>query len=166
MTPEGTRMIRPQRRFSLERDAWGRLVLAWPDGQRQAGLRAVRAFPLSAPREAIALCDAEGREIVWVARLDDLADETRGTIQDELSRVEFLPVIERIVERPTHGQPAQWAVHTDRGRTQFAVRGEDDVRRLGDWRALIVDAQGVRYLINDLRGLDSASRRSLERYLC
>jgi len=29
----------------------------------------------------------------------------------------------------------------------------------------VIDAHGIRYLINDLREFDAASRRTLERYL-
>ena len=41
----------------------------------------------------------------------------------------------------------------------------DDVRRLSGSRVLVIDAQGVRYLVDDLTQLDAASRRILDRYL-
>ena len=55
-------------------------------------------------------------------------------------------------------------VETDRGPVLLTLNSEDDVRRLGPHRALIVDAQGLRYLVPDLRALDAASRRILEHY--
>jgi hypothetical protein len=41
---------------------------------------------------------------------------------------------------------------------------EDDVRRLGPYKALFIDTHGIRYLIPDTRTLDLASRRILDRY--
>ncbi len=84
---------------------------------------------------------------------------------DELSRREFLPVIRRIVRVATETIPSTWEVETDRGPTTFTLDGEENVRRLGHDRALIVNARGIRYLIADTKGLDSHSRRILERYL-
>ena len=42
---------------------------------------------------------------------------------------------------------------------------DNDVRRLGANRILLVDTHGIRYLIPDASRLDAASRRILERYL-
>ena len=62
--------------------------------------------------------------------------------------------------------PSQWRVVTDRGPTAFMIEDADnDVRRLGPNRILLVDTHGIRYLIPDVRQLDGASRRILDRYL-
>ena len=45
------------------------------------------------------------------------------------------------------------------------MASEDDIRRLGPHKVLVIDTQGIRYLIADTRQLDAASRRRLERYL-
>ena len=76
-----------------------------------------------------------------------------------------MPVIRRILSVPEESEPAQWEVETDRGRTSFLVNTGDDVRRLGPHRALVIDTQGVRYMIDDTNQLDAISRRILERYL-
>ncbi|MCE9532354.1 MAG: DUF1854 domain-containing protein [Planctomycetes bacterium] len=49
--------------------------------------------------------------------------------------------------------------------TRFPLKSDEDVRRLADHRALVIDAHGVRYLIPDLQTLDPGSQRLLERYL-
>ena len=57
-------------------------------------------------------------------------------------------------------------VVTNRGPTTFLMEDSDnDVRRLGPNRILLVDIHGIRYLIADTRRLDAASRRILDRYL-
>jgi hypothetical protein len=61
--------------------------------------------------------------------------------------------------------PSEWRVETARGATRFLLKSEDDVCPLDDHRALVTDANGIRYLIPDLRQLDATSRRLLERFL-
>ena len=151
--------------FSLENDAWGRLVLLDELGHRYVEVEPVRAFPISDPTRWVSICDPDGRELVQVESLDDLSAATRQTLLEELSRREFLPIIRRIVRVATETIPALWEVETDRGPTVFTLDGEENVRRLGHDRALIIDARGIRYLIADTKSLDAQSRRILERYL-
>ena len=58
--------------FTLHRDNAGRLVLTDADDREHAGVLPVRAFPLTAPDESLAIVSAEGRELAWVARIDEL----------------------------------------------------------------------------------------------
>jgi hypothetical protein len=151
--------------FTLHRDAWGRLVLTRPDGSEVAGVVPVRGFPFSAPRQGISLCDPTGHEIIWIEDLDALPAALRGEIEAELAEREFMPIIRRIRHIRPRLEPSEWEVETDRGPTRFVLNSADDVRRLDDNRATVVDAHGVRYLLVDLHKLDAASRRLLERYL-
>jgi hypothetical protein len=77
---------------------------------------------------------------------------------------EFIPVLRRIVRASSDSPPSDWEVETDRGPTRLSLHSDDDVRRLGPHRALIVDGQGLRYLVPDIRALDAASRRILEHF--
>ena len=151
--------------FGLHRDAWGRLVLTEPAGRQHVGLTAVRAFPISAPEEGLALCDAEGREVWWVESLGELPPQLRRLLEEELGWRQFMPILRRVLRISAPAEPSQWEVETDRGRTTFLLNSEDDVHCLEDHRALITDVHGVRYLIADTRALDSTSRRLLERFL-
>jgi hypothetical protein len=151
--------------FSLEQDAFGRLVLNMPDGERHVGVRPVRGFPISDPRRGMAICTADGQELAWIDELDQLPTGTRSVLEAELAEGEFLPVITRIFRVSLQTNPCEWEVETDRGRTKFLLKSGDDVRRLEDRRALVTDAHGIRYLISDPESLDRHSRRILERYL-
>ena len=151
--------------FRLAQDPWGRLVLTQPDGQEHVGVVPVRAFPIGHPHGWLVLCDAEGRELCCIEDLADLPQAPRALLEDELARREFVPVIRRVRNVSSYLEPAEWEVDTDRGPTRFVLRTEDDVRRLGPYRALILDAQGVRYLVPDTRELDAYGRRAVERYL-
>lgn len=146
-------------------DAWGRLVFSDAAGRAHAGVEPVRAFPVSDPNHGIAICDAAGHEILWIDNLEDLPGPARRVLEEELARRELMPHIRRIKTVSAPVEPSEWEVETDRGPTRFILDSEDNVRRLGEHRAMIVDAHGLRYLIPDLRVLDATSRRLLERYL-
>jgi len=149
----------------FDHDTFGRLILIDAEGRKHIGVDPVRAFPLSDPKRSISIINAEGVEVLWVADLELLRPRIRQTLLDELSRREFMPIIERIEHVSSTNDPSQWQVRTDRGATQFLLKGDDDVRRIGAHGAMLIDATGTRYLVPDTRTLDSASRRVLERYL-
>jgi hypothetical protein len=150
--------------FQLEYDPWGQLVLTGAEGRREVGVTAARAFPISDPEHWISICDARGHEILCIEDLRAVPLEVRGVLVEELSRREFVPVIQRIVSA-TPEEPSQWCVETDRGPTEFQVGNEDDVRRIEPHQASVLDSHGIRYLVPDVRRLDAASRRLLEHFL-
>ena len=151
--------------FGLHHDAWGRLVLTDAAGRQHAGVEPIRAFPISDPAHGISLCDTEGHELAWIDSLDDLPPPVRQVLEEDLARREFVPVIVRILKVSAPVEPSEWEVETDRGRTSFLLKSEDNIHRLDEHRALVTDAHGIRYLIPDTRTLDAASRLLLERFL-
>jgi len=151
--------------FGLSHDAWGRLVLIDSGGQRHVDVQPVRGFPLSAPSHWISICDPRGGELVCIGSLSDLPEATRAVLETDLAKREFVPLIKRILGVSTEAEPSEWHVETDRGTTRFLLNTHDDIRRLGTFSALIVDAFGTRYHVQDTRQLDHASRQILERYL-
>ena len=151
--------------FGLTHDSFGRLVLIDADGARHVGVTPVRAFPTTDPEHWISIVSTEGQEIVSIAKLADLPDATRRTLEAEFRDREFTPVIRRIVNVSAMSEPSEWTIETDRGLTKFVLESDSDVRRLDRRRAMISDAHGTRFRIEDLHQLDSRSRRYLERYL-
>ena len=150
--------------IALHRDATGHLVVTGSDGSSHVRVTPVRTFPISDPERWIALINEDGKEIATIADLADLPAETADLVRQELAEREFLPRIERIVHVKTNKEPHEWDVITDRGPVQFLLRDED-IRRLGPTRAILVDMHGVRYYIDDSRQLDAKSRRILTQYL-
>lgn len=152
--------------FDLERNAFGRLVLTTPAGQRHDGVLPVRAFPLAAPDDGLSMVSVEGREVAWIPRLADVPAPQRTLIEQELAQREFVPEIQRLVRVSTYSTPSQWDVETDRGPVRFELKGEEDIRRLGRSGALMIaSAQGIHFSVRDWRALDRGSRRLLERFL-
>ena len=151
--------------ISLERDAHGLLVFVDAAGERHAGVQPVRAFPLSAPGEGVALMSADGHELAWFDTLAPLDADSRALIEGELARREFMPVIRSIRGVSSFSTPCEWDIDTDRGPTRFTLRSEDDIRRLGGARLLITDSHGIHYEVADMKALDRPSRRILDRFL-
>ncbi len=156
----------PQGECTLERTAFGELVWTGPQGQRVAGVVPVRAFPIQAPQDGISLVDPEGHEVAWFAQLATIPQPARGLMEEELARREFMPVIQRIASVSGFSTPCTWTVDTDRGRTEFVLRGDEDIRRIGSAHALLIaDAHGIHYLVPDQFALDAHSKRVLDRFL-
>jgi hypothetical protein len=151
--------------YQLSRNAFGRLVLKTASGEKHEGVTPVRAFPIDAPEEGISLVSVEGHELTWIDRLTDLAAEAQELVRAELARREFMPVVSRLAGVSTFATPSIWNVDTNRGATTFILRGEEDIRRIGQGKLLITDSHGIQYLIPDLYALDSHSRKLLDRFL-
>lgn len=151
--------------FELERDAFGRLVLTDAQGERHEGIVPVRAFPLSAPGHGVSLVGGEGRELVWIDSVEALPAQARTLLQEELAVRDFAPTLLKLHGVSSFGVPSTWTVSTDRGDTSFVLKAEEDIRRLEGGALLIASAHGVQFRIPDVKTLDRASRKLLERFL-
>lgn len=151
--------------FELARNAFGRLLLTTADGDIVEGVVPVRAFPIAAPAEGIALVGPDGHEAGWIERLDALPAALRQLVEEELGRREFMPEIRRIRSVSSFATPSTWHVDTDRGETSLVLWGEEFIRRLGKSGLLIEDSHGIHFLVRDLNALDSPSRKLLDRFL-
>lgn len=149
----------------MSRNSAGRLVLTLPDGQVHEGIVPVRAFPVNAPDGCLALMSAEGKELFWVEDPTTLPEDVFALVQEEISTRELMPEIRRILSVSTFSTPSTWSVETDRGVTQFILKGEEDIRRLVGSTLIITDSHGLRFLLRDMLALDKASRKILDRFL-
>ena len=134
----------------------------------KCGLRveALRAFPLSHPREHIVLRDGADKDIGTLRSLDEVAEPARGWLEEQLERRYFLPqvlAIHGIVER--FGSSV-WDLQTDRGRVTVNTRQlHEAIHEIEPNRYLLTDAENNRYEIKDFTALDKESRaRFLGKY--
>ncbi|MHB0991520.1 MAG: cyanophycin metabolism-associated DUF1854 family protein [Burkholderiales bacterium] len=151
--------------LKIDRNAYGQLCYKAADDTASIGVIPVRAFPMSAPAAGISLVDLRGREIVWIAHLNDLDERARQLVEAELTRSEFMPEIIAVQAVSSYAMPSRWKIDTDRGETELVLKAEEDIRRLSDTRFLIAGANGIQFLIRDIRMLDKASRKRLDRFL-
>lgn len=155
----------PLHNFSLRHNALGRLVFIDAEGVEHEGAIPVRAFPIGAPDDGIAVVSADGHELAWIDQWSDIAPELRTLLQAELATREFMPEISRIVGVSSFATPTVWEVETNRGTTSFTLKGEEDIRRLPQSALLISDSHGIQFLIRDSKVLDKHSRKILDRFL-
>jgi len=149
----------------LDRNALGKLVLITAGGDVIDNVVPVRAFPVQVPNGQISLVGPDGHEVAWIERLEDVPEAARLLIEEELRLREFTPVIQRLLEVSSFATPSQWTVETDRGRTSFVLKGEEDIRRLSRDVLLVLDSHGVQFLIRQPQQLDRHSRKLLDRFL-
>ena len=152
--------------WSLQRDTFGKLVLTTAQNERFQGVVPVRAFPIQSPEVGISLVNTDGKEVAWIEQLDDVDEPAQGLFRHELATREFMPVISAIRSVTSFSTPCTWAVETDRGPTEFVLRGDEDIRRIGtDGTLLVSDSHGIHFLIRDHQTLDARSRKILDRFL-
>ena len=152
--------------FALQRNAFGALVLTDAQGQIFEGVVPVRAFPIQSPEDGISLVSTDGHEVAWIDLLVDVPEPAQTLVRDALVSREFMPVVTRIVSVTSFSTPCTWTVNTDRGDTEFVLRGDEDIRRIGKDNALLIaDVHGIQYLVRDQFALDTASKKILDRFM-
>lgn len=150
---------------TLHRDSHGRLVFTDAQGVQHDNVQAVRAFPIEAPDAGLSLVGSDGHELAWTDRWVDLPAATRALVAEELAQREVMPVIHRLIGVSTYATPSTWTVETDRGTAPLVLKGEEDIRRLRDGGLLITDNHGLVFRVRELKALDKASRKMLDRFL-
>ena len=150
--------------FQLKRNAFNELVLT-KAGVEYVKVSPVRAFPIQTPDEGISMVHDNGAELAWIEHINDLPEPEKTLVQDELDGREFMPEISSILNVSSFSTPCTWSVVTDRGETEFVLKGEEDIRRIGAASLLISDNHGIHFLIRDMFGVDKHSRRILDRFL-
>jgi hypothetical protein len=151
--------------FQLRRDSFGKLVLTSADGEEFAGVAPVRSFPIQAPERGISLVREGGKEVAWIDDLADLPEQVRRLVTEELEGREFMPEIQRIKDVSSFATPCTWYVDTDRGATEFVLKVDEDIRRVGEASLLIADSHGIHFLVRDMHRIDKHSRKILDRFL-
>jgi hypothetical protein len=153
--------------------AQGRVVrtprgqLSWIDHQGRSfePVQAIPLFPVSQPDGWISIVSASGEELALFESLEVLPSETADPVREELAFRQWVPRILRVVSVSGTSEPCEWVVETDRGRTQFVLTSEENIRRLSDHTVQILAGSGARFRVEDTRHLDPRSRRFIEWYV-
>lgn len=151
--------------IQLRRDAFGKLVFTSAEGEDFVGVIPVRAFPIQAPTRGISLVRDGGKEVAWIDDLAEQPEAIRALVTEELEGREFIPEIETIRSVSSFATPCTWYVKTDRGETEFVLKVDEDIRRVGEASLLIADSHGINFLVRDMFRIDKGSRKILDRFL-
>jgi len=151
--------------FQLRRDSFGKLVLTTPEGEEHVGVVPVRAFPIQAPLQGISLVRDGGKEVAWIDDLAALPPSVGALVREELEGRELMPEILHIKRVSSFATPCTWYVQTDRGDTEFVLKADEDIRRVGEASLLVADSHGIHFLVRDMFHVDKQSRKILDRFL-
>jgi hypothetical protein len=151
--------------FQLSRNSFGKLILTTDQGDVHEGVSPVRAFPIQAPDRGISMVLGDGKEVGWIDDIATLPPQVRELVQDELEGREFMPEILTVTSVSSFATPCTWYVRTDRGDTEFTLKGEEDIRRIGATSLLVADNHGINFLIRDMYTIDKHTRKILDRFL-
>lgn len=125
-----------------------------------------RAFPLSEPLQLLSIQDGAGKEVGILRTMEGLDPQTREVFDAQLDRRYFTPRIERIESLRQEAGMWKFAVITQRGATEFYVRNwRDSATEIQPGRWHITSADGGRFEIPNLEGLDAESRRLMDQLL-
>ena len=151
--------------FQLRRDSFGKLVITLESGEEHVGVIPVRAFPIQAPTRGISLVRDGGKEVAWIDDLTEMPEQVRNLVQEEIEGREFIPEILHIKDVSSFATPCTWFVKTDRGDTEFVLKVDEDIRRVGEASLLVADSHGINFLVRDMYRIDKHSRKILDRFL-
>ena len=149
----------------LQLDQFQDLTLVLRDSRRYAPVRVLPTLPLSSPYAYVAFMDRDGQEIGFLKDARRLDRKSLAVLESELDKAYYLPIITRIysVERAFPG--SDWHVETDRGERRLKLRFQRESRSIGGGRILLVDVEGMKYLVRNHRHLDAQSRQLLEEFV-
>jgi hypothetical protein len=142
------------------------LELHISDGVVHTDVRVAPAFPISRPNRFVHFRTTDGKEIGVLADPRRLDRESRDLVLRQLDHAYFMPHITRIIRIDERMGIAHWETETDRGSSSFdVIARSESVWFVGKNRLVVRDADGNRYLIEDLTALDQRSRRLADLYM-
>ncbi len=125
-------------------------------------VRPVQASPMAYPDHYVSLLDIKNEEVAFVKDLNDLDDESRRVIKEELAHRYLKAKIEQVHSIQMEFGVTYWDVTTDRGKREFVIRGHENTHWASEKRLLLTDVDGNRFEIIDYTRLEPNSIRLIE----
>ena len=164
---EMTAMRKITKQNKFERTEGGFINLTF-DGVTYERVKVVRLFPFTDANKYISIRqnDEKAREIGIIEDLDELEEETREMLEEQLRLNYFTPVIEKIYNIKDEYGYAYFHVKTDKGECKFAINmASTAVTKLSDSRLIITDLDENRFEIRDVNAFTQKERRKLDLFL-
>ena len=141
-----------------------------PDEGTYGGIFAVRTMPIQHPGEYISLryFSPERREVEvgLIRSLDDWSAVACALVNESLERRAFVHTIQAVRSIEVVNGYLNFKVETDLGPMEFMLRWQSD--RAHDYGArgkMLIDTEGNRYLVPDVKRLDPADERLFSRHI-
>ncbi|HHW10447.1 MAG TPA: DUF1854 domain-containing protein [Firmicutes bacterium] len=145
--------------------SWG-LCLTMENVRTWLGVRIVRSFPLTMADSYIVFLNRKNEEIGTIRSLAELSPSQRALVEEEIRRRYLVNEVKRINALRAESDTLYFDVETSRGRREFVVRANrETVIGLDGERVLLIDVDGNRFAISDLRQMDASSQAVLQQVL-
>ena len=129
-------------------------------------VKVVRAAPLTQPDRYYCFLDQKDEAICMVTELDELPEESRPLVLEELERRYLTAEVQSVRSLQNEYGVSYWDVETDRGAREFVAKSvSENAQWLSETRLMIFDVDGNRFEIPDLTKLDRKSQTLIESVL-
>ncbi len=143
-----------------------RLRLTVGEEKSYPTVKPVWASPLSYPNTYLCLLDGKGDEIITIPDPKTLPKESLIAVEAELRRRYLTATVSRVQDARVEYGATYWSVDTDRGERDFVTQSlQENAIWLGLHHLLILDVDGNRFEIPDVRTLDEQSRKFIHAIL-
>ena len=148
----------------------GFLCMTKKDGEEEKTYDRIflhRAFPFELLWEYISVLDTDQIEAGIIFSLDDFDEDTKKLLKEELERKYYEPHIKSIVSLKERYGFSYWEVVCDDGRNvKFTMQDTfRNIIRVGEDKAILLDVDGNRFIIESIMGLDRRSHKKIELYM-
>ncbi len=125
------------------------------------------AAPLSFPNQFLALLDGKGNEILTLHEpATDLEPSSYNALMEEVKKRYLTSQIVKIEEAKVEFGATYWHVVTERGQRDFVTQSlQENAQWLNDHHLLLIDVDGNRFEIPDVKNLDPVSVKLIETIL-
>jgi len=149
--------------FTLSKN--GFLCLSY-NGEEHKNIGVRRIMPQSMPYEFISITDSEQKEICIIENLDDLSEEQKMLIKNELDVRYYTPTITRVETlKDKMGFLYIDVILNDRKKCVTIKDVSKNIKLIGTQMLAIFDIDGNRYIIPNINELDRKSMQLLGPYL-
>ena len=126
-----------------------------------------RDFPCELLWEYISVLDSDQAEVGIIFNIEDFEGETKQMLVTELERKYYEPRIKTIVSLKERYGFSYWEVVCEDGRNvKFTMQDTfRNIIRAGDDRAILLDVDGNRFVIESIMDLDRKSHKKIELYM-
>lgn len=126
-----------------------------------------RSFPFEKLYEYIAVLDDDLGEIGIIKDINIFGEEPKKLLINELERKYYESKIETIISLKERYGFSYWVVITTDGRkVNFTMQDTfRNIIRVGDSKAILLDVDGNRFVIENIENLPKKSRKKIELYL-
>ena len=126
-----------------------------------------RDFPFELLWEYISVLDQDQIEIGIIFNISDFEGQARQLLVTELERKYYEPRIKSITALKERYGFSYWTVVCEDGRNvKFTMQDTfRNIIRVGEDRAILLDVDGNRFVIESIMGLDKKSHKKIELYM-